>query len=183
MAAYSDIDYEDIVKRTEARTMASDILYNLPTVGFWVKDKNFVWFDISEEASNILYWLDSDECIWKTDLELVRSSWKIETPDQYCNVCRSSDEYVLNNPHWKEYYNYKFVEIIKWIDWKKHIWQVTKWIHPSKVGEVDYYHYWVAVFKDELLWIKWANKWLEEEKSALDKINDNLYVYKNRWFK
>jgi hypothetical protein len=48
-------DYKEILERITARTIASDVLANIPTIGFWVKDMDYRFLEISETASQILY--------------------------------------------------------------------------------------------------------------------------------
>ncbi len=167
--------------RTRARIKASDVLFNLETAGFWVRDENFKWLDISEKASDILYGRKSKDCIGKTDLEIAEESEFVKDPDLFCRVCRQSDIYVLENPQNEKYNNYTFIEIIEDTKGNKHIWKTTKGIHPRKVQEwKKYFHYGMTLFMDEMLGEKWAEKWFKKQKEVNDikKINDWLYVYK-----
>jgi len=172
----------DIQERIIKQSTASDVLFNLKTAGFWVRDKNFVWYNISQKASDILYWLDSDACIWRTDLELAENNTHIHNPDMYCKVCRTSDKYVLDNPENNKYFNYTFIELIEWADGKKHMWKTTKGIHPRDINTLEYYHYWMALFMDEMLG-SYENALerlkQERENKNLKQINQWLYVYKN----
>lgn len=179
---YDDIDLEEIQKRVQARSIASDVLFNLETAGFWVRDSQFKWLNISEKASDILYWRKSEDCIWMTDLEIAKQSKYLSDPEMFCRVCRASDEYVLKNPKNQQYNNYTFVEFIEDVYWNKHIWKTTKGIHPREVKKwKEYYHYWMALFIDEMLWdYKSAQKWFEKQfkNNSMEKINQRLYVYK-----
>lgn len=178
---YDDIDLEEIQKRVQARSIASDVLFNLETAWFWVRDSRFKWLDISEKASDILYWRKSDDCIGLTDLEIAEESEYLDDPEMFCRVCRTSDQYVLENPQNQQYNNYTFIEFIEDVYWNKHIWKTTKGIHPRQVRKgKEYYHYWMALFIDEMYWdYDLAYKWFEKQlkNNSIKKINNWLYVY------
>jgi hypothetical protein len=58
-----DNEYLRLKERLNLRTIASDVINSLPTCGWWVKDLDFIFYDISEKASDILYNMKSDDCI------------------------------------------------------------------------------------------------------------------------
>ena len=171
-------DYKEILERITARTIASDVLANIPTIGFWVKDMDYRFLEISETASQILYWLWSDQCIWKTDLEIAKTLWLEMSEKQFSEICRGSDLYILENPKQNKYHNYFFYEFLKDTKWNPHIWKTLKWVYPEIVDKWSFI-YWQALFIDVLYWTyEKALERFEVEKILYNKINNNLYVNK-----
>lgn len=173
-----DNEYLRLKERLHLRTIASDVINSLPTCGWWVKDLDFIFYDISEKASDILYNMKSDDCIWKTDFQIAQECWYEKNEAQFAEVCRWSDIYVLNNPNGDKYHNHIFFEYITDTKWNKHIWKTIKWIYPNEVWEEKYF-YGMAVFMDELYW--WyenAHDIVQKELPNLIKLTNSLYVYK-----
>ena len=168
-------DEQNRLKIMLARTEASDVMANLKNTGSWIKDMEFKFLDITEEASNILYGILGRECIGKTDLELAKIAGVECTEDMFSEVCRGSDLFIYNNAKNWIYKDTIFIELITSITGNKHIWQTTKGIKPPQEWHGRYYH-WEAVFLDRLLWYENALKVLENP--LLEKLNDNLYYYK-----
>lgn len=173
-----DEEYGEIRKRIALRTLASDIIYSLPNVGFWVKDMNFMFLDISEAASTILYGMNSNDCVGFTDFQIARKAGLEMSEEIFANVCRASDVYIINNPEKGKYQINTFVEIITDINGNKHIWKTLKGLHPDDVG-CEKYIFGFAIFMDTSLGsLKKAEAWFEKEKHKYTKLNDQLYVQK-----
>ena len=174
-----DKEYNEIKKRMLLRTLASDVLYSLPQIGFWVKDMNFTFLDISEKASNILYGMSSNDCVGHNDFEIARMAGVEMSLDMFAEVCRGSDLYILNNPHEGKYGVTAFIEIVTGADGNKHIWRTIKGVYPDVAGK-EKYIYGLAMFMDEIYGsYEKADKWLfSKEMVHLEKMNNYLYRYK-----
>lgn len=172
-----DQEYHELKKRVMLRTIASDIIYSLPTVGFWVKNMNFEFLDISDDACQILYDTNSNNCVGKNDFEIARERGLTMSENMFAEICRASDLWVLNNPENDKYKLVQFVELITGVDGKKHIWKVMKGIHPNTKGN-EKHIIGFAVFMDVVLGnYENALKWFEKKKPHLHKINNYLYRY------
>ena len=139
-------------------------------IWYWIKDLDFVFSDISDKASNILWNINWNKCIWRSDYEISVASGMEMTEEQFIAVCRRSDTITFENKD-------KVITFIEFIDdtkWGKHLWKTYKWISESK------FYYWVVLFLDEIYWsYEKALEWFEMEKEKINviKINDLLYKY------
>lgn len=170
---------KDIIKRITSRTIASDVLFNLPSIGYWVKTLTYEFLDISHKATEILYWFDSNHCIGKTDFELAQELNIQMDEKQFAEVCRGSDKIIMDTIEDNKHPVFEFIELITWIDWRPHIWKTLKWVYPEEVNHKKYL-YGIAFFMDEMLWsYEKALEWLETEKKHhnITCINKNLYAY------
>ena len=173
-----DNEYNEIKKRMLLRTLASDIIYSLPQIGFWVKDMNFTFLDISEKASDILYGLSSNECVGYTDAEIARKAGIEMSLEMFVEVCRGSDIWVLDNPDQGQYKVTTFIEFITDIRGERHIWKTIKGVYPDTVGK-ERYVYGFALFMNEIKGgYENAYKWFVENEPYLEKLNHCLYRYK-----
>lgn len=179
MSVFQDKEYREkhyeVVERLKRRKQADNVMENLKTVWWWVKNMDFEFLDISQEVSTILYWLSSDECVGKTDFQISEEQRLVTNKDLFCEVCRGSDQYVLDNPKKGLYQTYTFIELLMSSKWEKHIWRTVKSIVPPQEGQGHYIRG-QAEFLDRT--IGNYNNALEVLKdSKLTKLNDNLYVY------
>ena len=172
-------EYHQAKNRSILSAKAIGVLFNLNIAGFWVKDMDFKFMDISEVASDILYGMKSEDCVGKTDFEIARDINPETDEKQFAEVCRASDKYVLDNPIGDKYYSYTFVELLRDTKGNPHIWQVIKGVHPEEVGEGKYF-YGFARFMDVATGsFDNALHWFEKERKSLTKLNENLYIYSN----
>lgn len=173
-----DTTYNEIKKRILMRNEAADVISNLGCFGFWVKDMHFRFLEISEKTSDILYSCSSDKCIGKTDFEIAKELGLTSTDEQqFAEVCRASDKYVLNNSKDGQYQIFRFIELINDTNGNKHIWETVKGIVPKEVGKGKYY-FGYANFLDEIMGgYDNAFKWVEDHKKHLTILNPSLYKY------
>ena len=170
----NDNKYQEVENRYNKRLQADEIMRGFKNVGWWLKDMNYSFLEISEEAANILYWLSADDCIGKTDFEITKEQGLEICEEWFAEVCRGSDLYVLNNPVNWEYKSTVFFEFITSSTGAKHIWRVLKSILPSKewTGVVMHGQ---AEFMNRIMGYKKADEMIKSDPNLI-KINDNLYV-------
>ena len=172
----TDEEFQIVLERVASRAIAQDIISSLPCFGWWVKDMDFKFKNISEEASNILYWLHPDDCIGRTDFEIAKSLWLDCELDWFAKVCRGSDIYIKDNPKNSEYQERSFMELITSTTGTKHIWRTTKGIVPKQEWHGVYY-WGKADFLDVMGDYDTALA-MTINNPNLTKLNENLFVYK-----
>jgi hypothetical protein len=174
--AFVNKDYIAVKGRVLSRTLAHDVLANLDFAGFWVKDKDYKFLEISTRASKILYNTSSNYCIGKTDIDLVKKKDSKYTDLNLIKVCRASD--IITKETSK---TCVFIEFLNSSNGNTHIWKVFKnYINL----EGNYYYVGFASFMDELLGsYEVALKWVDKEMFKLEKINNSLYVYNYNYLK
>lgn len=163
-------DYYTSKNRLFSRAIAQDVMMNMDMVGSWVKDANFRFLDISEQAAKILYNRSSNQCIGLTDFCIARQCGLQMEEGQFAEICRASDL------HLKGKEPRVFLELITDTVGNKHIWKTIK-----AIKEIDnnLYYYGFAIFNDVLLGSYEAayEKYLKE-LPILEKVNEFLYIYK-----
>ena len=172
----NDKKYRKVEERYHKRIIASDIMDWLKNVGRWVKDMDYSFLDISEEAANILNWLSPNECIGKTDFDIAKEQGLNICEDWFAKICRGSDLYILENPLEWLYKTATFIELLTSSTGVKHIWRTVKGIVPPKEGEGRYY-WGQAEFLDRTIGYGKALEMIENDPNLI-KINKNLYVHR-----
>lgn len=170
-------EYERVKARAMHKAEANCVMWSLTDTGFWVKDMNFKFLDISEKASEILYNLSSNDVIWYTDFEVAKKQGLKMSEAQFVEVCRGSDLFILKQPINSKYKIFRFIEFLADTKWQQHIWITQKWIFPDVEGYGKYY-YWYATFQSQILggYEQWL-EWFDRIKNGVEKINDNLYYF------
>ena len=93
----------------------------------------------------------------------------------FAEICRASDEYVLNNHDGDKYQVFRFIELINDTKGGKHVWCTMKGIVPREVGKGKYF-WGRADFLDALMGYDNAIEFVKNEQK-LKKLSDNLYIY------
>ena len=156
-------------RRLYSRLLAQDVIMNMPFTGMWVKNSKFELLEISEQAANLLYNKTSNDCIGLTDYHIAREGGLDLTEDQFSEVCRSSDLMLCNNKP-KTY-----IEFLKDTEGKNHIWKTVK-TKMCLNGECYYFGF--AIFLDTLMGYEAAIERVERDIALVDRVNENLLVYK-----
>jgi len=169
---------EELKIRLLNRCKANDVINSLPCFGYWVKDMDFRFLEVSEKVAKILYNTNSDNCINKTDFQIAKELGLAENEKQFAEVCRASDFYVLNNAKDNEYQIFNFIEYLKDTNGLPHIWRTQKGIVPQEEGKGMFY--WGQANMLDVLYgydradAKMLNKL---ENGEIKQVNDNLFVY------
>jgi len=156
--------------RLYKRLTAQDVLMSLPYIGMWVKNKDFELLEISEQAAVLLYNRTYNECVGLTDYQIAKECGSTVSEEQFAHICRASDLYLKDDKP------QTFLELVTDTTGKPHIWKTVK-ANISVEGEQFYFGF--ATFLDVMLGgYEAAYKKLQEELPLLEKLNDNLYIYK-----
>ena len=166
--------YQEVETRFNKRLQAEEIMSWLKNVGWWVKDMNYSFLDISQESAKILYWLHPDDCVGKTDFDIVKEQGLSVCEEMFAKICRGSDLYILENPLQWKYKSATFIELLTSSTGEKHIWRTVKGIVPPKEWQGRYI-WGQAEFLDRIMGYKKALEMIKNDPNLI-KINDNLYV-------
>lgn len=167
-----DHDYYVTRNRMLSRALAQDIITGLDFAGLWVKDMEFQFLEVSDKVAEILYSRKSNDCIGKSDFVIAKEAGLSMTEAQFAKVCRASDLYVKDHRR-----SHRFIELLEDTRGEKHIWRTIKCVKAR--GDQEYY-FGFAVFLDEYYGgYDSALQVLKRDIDSLEKLSDNLYVYKD----
>ena len=163
-------DYQRIKRRIFARALASDVIANTREVGFWIKDLDYKFLEISECAAEKLYGRTSDDCIGKTDFQIMQENGGNMPLEQFCEVCRGSDIYTIEHGGGIQY----FYEFLTDFNGNPVIWRTMKGVQ-EKNGQK---YLWGVAWLTETLGLDVARILVQQRENICEKLNDGLWVIK-----